>query len=454
MKKIVCLLSVCVLFVSAVFSLVSCSSKEETFEEISSRYANVAQNADLSDKHGTGNAEIIISLGKTAVFNRLVLRETTDSITYFSLRIPGSSSPFYGNDFIGAYRYCSFPAVSTDKLILTLHAEGEWSLGDPEAYYIPTSFAPFSVTSYITAKTAYSLPSNASNPTDVFNIIYSAYLDKDGNVRLPDYFIDDKRIKGETMLSICISNIRSAYPNARVIATVLGDKEFENDGLTLQERYSFAFEKKDFLSSSLLSFINDYALDGISFDYEYPVSDRDYALFADFCAYFAKNLDKEKLFTAAVSAWSIDGKRLNASDLECFDSLTLMAYDDNTDSHGCHSTFYTAFSQLKRLKKQGVHLDKIQLGIPLYSRPLDGSMQSAVYSEYADGLPMFSNTSYAQINGETKACYFNGRQLATDKTSLALDIGLKGVAVWHYGLDSRDPSLSLLHTIYRAIDDK
>lgn len=427
-------------------TLSSCDSFCPTFPEISENYKDLAGSAEiirLSDR------EYVIDFDNTVTLNRLVLREKTDGVTSFTLSLPGAPSPFYGNDFIGRYRYCSFPAVTTDKILLSVTAESSLSFSRPEAYYIPSSLlSPFTVSSYVTAKAAY-LADNAKNPSDAFDIIYSAYLDKDGNVRLPAYYIDDKKVAGETVLAAAIANIRTAFPGAQVLVTVLGDKEFDNDGLTLQQRYSSAFSDKETLAASLLSLLSSFNIDGLSFDYEYPVSQSDYSLFADFCAYFKALLPKGKLLTAAVSAWSVDKSRLDESSLSCFDRITLMAYDD-PDSRGCHSTFFSAYSQLLRLKENGVPLGKISLGLPLYSKPLDASSPALSYADYADSLPFFCNTAAADCNGEIKPCYFNGRQLIVDKTSLAKDVGLAGVTLWHYSLDSTDPALSIISTIYRT----
>lgn len=450
MKKLSSIILILFLFICLSAILASCSSYDRTFSEISSRYADLAKDAEFTEKRGNGNGETVIDFGKTVTLNRLVLREKTDSVTSFTLRLPSSPSPFYGNDYIGGYRYCSFPAVTTDKIVLSVESESSWSLDDAEAYYVPLSDMPFDVTAYITAKTAYSLPETADTPADTFNLFYSVYLDKNGDVRLPDYFIDDVRIEGETVLSTGISNIRAAYPKAKIVATVLGDKEFDGDGLTLQQRYSSAFENGDRLSSSLIALVNAYGLDGISFDYEYPVSEKDYSLFADFCTSFRKQLPQDKMLSSAVSAWCIDENRMSVGSLDCFDRVILMAYDC-PDAKGCHSTFYTVYSQIKKLKEKGFPLYKTQLGLPLYSKPVDGSTHWISYSDYADGLSIFANSAYADCDGERKLCYFNGRQLIADKTNLSLDLHMAGVAVWHYSLDSSDPALSLLHTVYRTV---
>lgn len=446
MKKI---LIVTFTFVFLSLVLASCSFTDATFEEIAEKYNNLAANAKVSL---TGNTAVI-DFGRKITLNRLVLREKKGSVTSFTLSLPDSPSPFYGNDFIGGYRYCAFPAITTDKLYINVTSEEKWTPGTTEAYYIPVSDYPFTVTAYVTAKTAYALSPRADAPADVLNLIYSAYLDKDGNVRLPDYYIDDCRIDGREMLSSCVSSLRAAYPDAKILITVLGDKEFDDDGLSLNQRYSSAFSNVQNLKASLLSLAEVYDADGLSFDYEYPVSATDYALFTDFCTQLKKDLPPDKILTAAVSAWCVDKKRLSAESLSCFDKITLMAYD-SPDENGCHSTFYTAYSQLKRLKEQGVPLYKIQLGLPLYSKPTDGTQHWATYADYAEELSFFSNVAPADCGGQIKTCYFNGRQLITDKTSFAMDARLGGVALWHYSLDSKNPSLSLMHTVYRTVHPK
>ena len=49
------------------------------------------------------------------------------------------------------------------------------------------------------------------------------------------------------------------------------------------------------------------------------------------------------------------------------------------------------------------------------------------------------------------ANYYNGRQMIYDKTSYAIDCGLGGVMIWHFGTDSFDPDLSLINEINAAI---
>lgn len=447
MKKTV----VALLIVFSICALVcSCSAADETFPEIISRYDNLAKDAKISSFDG---GTVGIELKRKATFNRLVLKARTDDTFSFEISIPSSPSPFYGNDFIGGYRYCSFPAVTTDKLVLSVNAQNDPKIFEAEAYYVPADDRSFSVSAYVTAKYAYSFPSDSHADCNAFDVVYSAYIDKDARVRLPDYYLDGQRIDGEDVLSACVKNVRSACPAAKVFATVLGDREFDDDGLTMQQRLSSAFSKREKLAAELLSFVEKYALDGISFDYEYPLTPTDYSLFADFSAYLKTCLPPYVCLSAAVSAWCVDEKRLGAKRLAPFDRIILMSYDE-PDKRGCHSTFYTAYSQLKHLKKEGVPFGKIILGIPLYAKPTDGSQYTPVYADYADSIPFFCNISYADCDGQLKPCFFNGRQLVADKTALALDAELAGVTFWHYGLDSSDPALSLISVARRISDPR
>ena len=51
--------------------------------------------------------------------------------------------------------------------------------------------------------------------------------------------------------------------------------------------------------------------------------------------------------------------------------------------------------------------------------------------------------------------YYNGWQMVYDKTAYAIDVGLGGVMVWHYGYDlpSAD-ELSLFGAIRQALADR
>ena len=75
----------------------------------------------------------------------------------------------------------------------------------------------------------------------------------------------------------------------------------------------------------------------------------------------------------------------------------------------------------------------------------------------ADKLSPFENSyveAYTDINGVSHPelrNYYNGRQMIYDKTAYAVDAGLGGIMIWHFGTDSSDPELSLTNTIAKAI---
>ena len=134
-----------------------------------------------------------------------------------------------------------------------------------------------------------------------------------------------------------------------------------------------------------------------------------------------------------------------------------MSYD-MFDERGNHAAFYTsAYEVVDKLIDKGLDLKKFNLGVPYYSRPVNADPYWGNYYDVADKLSPFENSyveAYTDINGVSHPAllnYYNGRQMIYDKTAYAMDAGLGGIMIWHFGTDSFDPELSLTNTIAKAI---
>lgn len=457
MKKILCVFSALILLFSTL-AFVGCSDK--TPDAISSGYDDLAEEGKFVSDSGSAGDSAVFDFGKTVLINTVVLKEKGSKITSFRIYADDKDEPIYGNDFIDGYRYCAFaPVELTTIRVEVLTAEGNWQIEDIEAYFILKNAEDFSVMSYIYADTAYTLtPQQAEIASYVtqFNIFGCTYFDADGNVVFADYEIDGKQIQGEEVLRGAVENIRRVNPSASVVVTVLGNRDF-GDGMTTVSRHNAAMGKNaSSLTDNLLDLINGYDLDGVSFDYEYPEKIKDFDIFADYIEQLDNALPQGKLLTAAISDWCIRTFGYSAKDLEPLDSIEIMAYD-SFDDRGNHSTFYkSCYTILKDLDKKGVDLSKVNLGLPFYSRPVNGDSFWGSYNNVAETLSPYENTvteAYIDLDGVAHpalANYYNGRQMIYDKTRYAIDCGAGGVMIWHFGCDSADKDLSLIMQIAAA----
>ena len=458
MKKILpIMMLICV--VASVFALSACTGK--TPKAITEAFEDLAEDGKFLSDSGNAGESAVYDFGKTVTFNTLVLKEKGENITSFRIYADDSDVAFYGNDYIEGLRYCAFETVTASSIrIEVLTADGEWKLKKPEAYLVSGSAEDFEIMAYISVDEAAALAGEkaevAKKVTD-FNLFNVVYFDKDGNLVFNELETDGGKISARGLLKTAVTAIKSLNPSATVVVMVLGNKDF-GDGLTVPGRHNSAMgTNSDKLKTNLISFVDEYGLDGISFDYEYPESLKDYTIYKKFVKELKSALPEGKLLTAALAIWNIGVGKLTKRDLEAFDRIEIMSYD-MFDERGNHAAFYTsAYEVVDKLIDKGLDLKKFNLGVPYYSRPVNADPYWGNYYDVADKLSPFENSyveAYTDINGVSHPAllnYYNGRQMIYDKTAYAMDAGLGGIMIWHFGTDSFDPELSLTNTIAKAI---
>lgn len=451
---------ICVL--ASVFALAACTGK--TPKAITSAFDDLAEDGKLLNDSGNAGDSAVFDFGKATTFNTLVLKEKGENITSFRIYADDADDAFYGNDYIEGYRYCAFEIVTASRIrIEVLSADGEWKLKKPEAYLVSGSAEDFEIMAYISVDEAAELSGEkaevAKKVTD-FNLFNVVYFNKDGDLVFNELEKDGGKVSAQTLLKDAVSVIKSLNPSATVVVMVLGNKDF-GDGMTVQDRHNSAMgTNSDKLKTNLLAFVEEYGLDGVSFDYEYPEKLKDYTVYKKFVKELKTSLPEGKMLTAALSIWNIGVGKLTKKDLEYFDSIEIMSYD-MFDERGNHAAFYTsAYDVVDRLIGKGLDLKKINLGVPYYSRPVNADPFWGNYYDVADKLSPFENSyteAYTDINGVSHPelrNYYNGRQMIYDKTAFAMDAGLGGIMIWHFRTDSFDPELSLTNTIAKAIAER
>ncbi len=192
------------------------------------------------------------------------------------------------------------------------------------------------------------------------------------------------------------------------------------------------------LVDNLVKFMQDYQLDGVDIDWEYPDD-------ATIFAFFMKNLGSRvhgqgKLLTAALSASDWGGGKVNSDALAAMDFATIMAYDDNGDQH---SSYALAQSATNYWKGKGLSKSKLILGVPFYG--YKGSDRSVGYA-FRDILAADPG---AANKDSSNGVSYNGIPTIQQKTQLAMDNG-QGVMNWELSQDATGES-SLLNAIYTKL---
>jgi chitinase len=183
---------------------------------------------------------------------------------------------------------------------------------------------------------------------------------------------------------------------------------------------------------ALVRFVEQYQLDGIDIDWEYP---RVAADFAALMRELRQKLPQGKLLTAAVVS---EGEHAAGITPEVFDSidwLNIMAYDGGEP----HANIDWTIASLQFWLKRGLPSSKAVLGVPFYARP----GESFTYAEAVAADSANAQQDCATVRGR-QGCY-NGIETIRKKTEYAIQHAA-GIMVWELSQDTADET-SLIATI-------
>lgn len=187
--------------------------------------------------------------------------------------------------------------------------------------------------------------------------------------------------------------------------------------------------------SNVVNFVNQYHLDGVDIDWEYP-NGNEVGSFRLLMQQLSSALhSRGKLLSAAVTAndspGSVDSTIINAVDF-----LNLMVYDMGNP----HSTYSGAQAALTHWKyNEGLPKDKMILGVPFYSH--------INWVSYKDVIARYGAWA-AQVDNAGGLDY-NGQPTIRAKSELAL-MEAGGVMFWEISQDTRDDT-SLMSTIWDVV---
>ncbi|WP_308709562.1 glycosyl hydrolase family 18 protein [Marinoscillum pacificum] len=212
----------------------------------------------------------------------------------------------------------------------------------------------------------------------------------------------------------------------------LNNADFEAMSNNATGRQNFA--------SNLLSLCNQYNLDGVDIDWEYPREGNTPQDYLAMMQVLNTTMHANgKLLTAAVAAQGYYADGILDGVFPIVDFLNLMAYDGG--SGATHSPYSYATSTLNYWLGRGLPQSKAVLGVPFYARPSWKSFATLV----SEGADPYADT----YNGD----YYNGITTIQQKTALA-ESQASGIMIWEISQDiTNNNSLSLLNAIYQAAPD-
>ncbi len=246
--------------------------------------------------------------------------------------------------------------------------------------------------------------------------------------------------------------VAKAHANDVAVFISVGGWSYGTEALAPRfETIAATAENRAVFIQNVLEVVQEYDLDGVELDWEYPQMTSG-QVYEDLVVEMSAALAKEgKELTAALNgAWSVEdgpevSKLVSAKCLEAFAFINVMSYDMNNDNHSplwfadTSIGYYTVGRQMPE--------GKVVLGMPLYAHP--SWMQ---YRQLVEANPQYAYVDYVPA-GEvsTLESYYNGLNTLREKTALAYRKA-GGVMLFDVNEDTTD-EYSVLSMIDEVVKD-
>ena len=301
----------------------------------------------------------------------------------------------------------------------------------------------FRVSSYVVADYIQDIGSLHSEDFDIITdviVFGTATFDNEGKVYIK-----------EASLEKALDNLRTVIGDRDIHMTlnILGpgghtDSTVWEDQMEAQsDEHNKAFES-GVLEDNIVAVLDKYDLDGVHFDYEHPLSAKAWRKFNKFLVSMGKKLG-DRTLGVALCEWNL---KLSTKALKYVDTVEVMLYDIY-DAEGKHSTTETVIANSKQIGLSGIPYEKVNIGLPFYSRPSDRGAYWYDYSSYYNALDA---DNWYHCDNTGKNFWFNTPDVIAEKTDFAIKGGYGGVMIWHYTCDLPSSNeASLLGAIGREV---
>jgi len=359
------------------------------------------------------------------------LRGISDNVLSISVSVKdknGNFSKIYSQSEIGKNRICSFASVVSDCITISFDSsQGAVEIGELNLISSFSDKIPLKTSAYLPVfDKSYDISKYSSSfklLSDVIFISGSAKWNENGEI------VPGKNLKSALEAVRALPESKnckiwvSIAPQGTLIKNNTAGNSINSD------------EKISTLSSNILTFLNEYKIDAVDFDWEFPKNQTEWDNFGKLIQHLKLSAPSVEL-SAAFYPHDISFPDFAFSSL---DRVNIMAYD-LFDKNGFHSTYSSAEKSVEYFLKLGFKSSQLFLGIPCYGRPTD---QSSIWNYYCDADELFSSFDNLLNNS-----YYNGKFLARDKSAFAKNNSLGGIMLFHLlcDLPASDPA-SLLSSV-------
>ncbi|MEU8003775.1 glycosyl hydrolase family 18 protein [Catellatospora sp. NPDC049111] len=208
------------------------------------------------------------------------------------------------------------------------------------------------------------------------------------------------------------------------------DQAFEDLAANATARTAFV--------NNLVNLVNQYNLDGVDIDWEYPDTTAESNNFTALMNQLSTAMhSRGKLLTAAVVSEGSTANFVQPAVFSAVDWLNIMAYDGGSP----HANYNWSINAVNSWKSRGLPASKAVLGVPFYSRPT-----YYTYSQLVAMDPANANRDCTTVSG-VQQCY-NGLPTIRSKTTWA-KANAGGIMNWELSQDTTG-STSLVSAIYEV----
>jgi GH18 family chitinase len=186
---------------------------------------------------------------------------------------------------------------------------------------------------------------------------------------------------------------------------------------------------------NLKAFVDEYELDGVDVDWEYPDAGKSAQNFLALITELRAAMPG-KLITTAVVSHGENGMGVLPETFELFDFVNVMTYDG--PDHGSMEQFERGLSFWTA---QGLPKEKIVMGLPFYGDP------NMPYYKLVEQDPSASQTDIFDYFGSVY--HYNGIPTVKEKTEIAIEEA-GGIMFWTLDYDAQG-KYSLVNTIYQTV---
>lgn len=278
------------------------------------------------------------------------------------------------------------------------------------------------------------------NVTDII-LIDCARFDEEGKITYSDRY--DEALAN-------LKTLRAMSKDTKCHIAILGPgSQSDSDDWYEQmadqaQRHTNAFTSGN-LEESIKACLEQGEYDGVFFDYEYALKRKYWKSFNNFIVGLDEYLGDGYSIGVALAAWDLGQ---NKKAMQSTDIVQIMSYDDWGED-GTHSTVEQAEKDIKTFLKHGYDASQLELGLPFYARPTTREAYWYGYNGYYEKL----DEKGLCKDDETGLTFsFNTCDVIKEKTSMAVDMGLGGVMVWHWSCDvPADNEKSLFNAINEVV---